>query len=155
MATRCAPRIKARQIRLLRTYRGAARADSVGGEMSTIRIETDGTSDLARVYLWLTRHRGQAIELDRTKRLVFGVPISGARAVIVAVSLQDDRRPGAQLGGVMRAISSRVDSDPVRLGFEGRLPGGLTPDEAGGVSTRVLQTISDQVPFDDLVENVA
>ena len=77
--------------------------------MSTIRIETDGTSDLARVYLWLTRHRGQAVELDRNKRLVFGVPITGARAVIVAVSLQDDRRPGTQLGGVMRAISSRIE----------------------------------------------
>ena len=123
--------------------------------MSTIRIETDGTSDLARVYLWLTRHRGQAIELDRTKRLVFGVPISGARAVIVAVSLQDDRRPGAQLGGVMRAISSRVDTDPVRLVFEGRSPGGLTPSEAERVATRILDAISHQIASDDLVENVA
>jgi len=123
--------------------------------MSTIRIETDGTSDLARVYLWLTRHRGQAIELDRTKRLVFGVPISGARAVIVAVSLQDDRRPGAQLGGVMRAISSRVDSDPVRLVFEGRSPGGLTPSEAERVGTRILDAISHQIASDDIVENVA
>ena len=123
--------------------------------MSTIRIETDGTSDLARVYLWLTRHRGQAIELDRTKRLVFGVPISGARAVIVAVSLQDDRRPGAQLGGVMRAISSRVDSDPVRLVFEGRSPGGLTPSEAERVGTRILDAISYQIASDDIVENVA
>ena len=123
--------------------------------MSTIRIETDGTSDLARVYLWLTRHRGQAIELDRTKRLVFGVPISGARAVIVAVSLQDDRRPGAQLGGVMRAISSRVDTDPVRLVFEGRSPGGLTPSEAERVGTRILDAISHQIASDDIVENVA
>ena len=123
--------------------------------MSTIRIETDGSSDLARVYLWLTRHRGQAIELDRTKRLVFGVPISGARAVIVAVSLQDDRRPGTQLGGVMRAISSRVDTDPVRLVFEGRSPGGLTPSEAERVATRILDAISHQIASDDLVENVA
>ena len=123
--------------------------------MSTIRIETDGSSDLARVYLWLTRHRGQAIELDRTKRLVFGVPISGARAVIVAVSLQDDRRPGTQLGGVMRAISSRVDTDPVRLVFEGRSPGGLTPSEAERVATRILDAISHQIAADDVVENVA
>jgi len=123
--------------------------------MSTIRIETDGTSDLASVYLWLTRHRGQAVDLDRTKRLVFGVPISGARAVIVAVSLQDDRRPGTQLGGVMRAISSRVDTEPVRLVFEGRSPGGLMPDEAEGVATRILQTISEQIASDGLVENVA
>src|SRR3989440_11725293 len=155
MATRCAPRIKARQIRLLRTYRGAARADRVGGEMSTIRIETDGTSDLARVYLWLTRHRGQAIELDRTKRLVFGVPISGARAVIVAVSLQDDRRPGAQLGGVMRAISSRVDSDPVRLVVEGRSAGGLTPSEAERGGTPIRGATPHPIASDDVVYHCA
>src|SRR3989442_14991785 len=123
--------------------------------MSTIRIETDGTSDLARVYLWLTRHRGQAVELDRNKRLVFGVPISGARAVIVAVSLQDDRRPGTQLGGVMRAISSRIDTEPVRLVFEGRAPGGLAPAKAERGATRVLQAISPQDASDDLVENLA
>src|SRR5207237_10338047 len=105
--------------------------------MSTIRIETYGTSDLARVYLWLTRHRGQAVELDRNKRLVFAVPISGARAVIVAVSLQDDRRRGTHLGGVMRAISSRIDTAPVRLVFEGRSPGAHTPDDAGGAATRL------------------
>src|SRR2546427_9748059 len=99
--------------------------------MSTIRIETDGTSDLARVYLWLTRHRGQAVELDRNKRLVFGVPISGARAVIVAVSLQDDRRPGTQLGGVMRPSSSRIAPEAGRLVLGGRSPGGRTPAAAG------------------------
>src|SRR2546427_11203191 len=100
--------------------------------MSTIRIETDGTSDLARVYLWLTRHRGQAVELDRNKRLVFGVPISGPRAVIVAVSPQDDRRPGTQLGGVMRAISSRIDTEPGRLLVQGRAAGGDSPHGACG-----------------------
>src|SRR2546425_12456493 len=119
--------------------------------MSTIRIETDGRSDLSRVYLWLTRHRGQAIELDRTKRLVFGVPISGARAVIVAVSLQDDRRPGTQLGGVMRAISSRIDTEPVRLGVEGRAPGRPTPAEAAGAAARIPPTISEQSAADRAV----
>lgn len=123
--------------------------------MSTIRIETDGTSDLARVSLWLTRHRGQAIELDHAKRVVFGVPISGARAVIVAVSLLDERRPEAQLGGVMRAISSRIDTEPVRLVFEGRSPGGLTPIEAESVASRILESISQQIASDDLAENVA
>src|SRR5437870_7319814 len=110
--------------------------------MSTIRIETDGTSDLARVYLWLTRHRGQAIELDRSKRLVFGVPISGARAVIVAVVLQDDGKPGTQIGGVLRAISSRVDTEPVRLVFEGRSPAGLSPAAAEAGGARVLEPVS-------------
>src|SRR3989442_14179567 len=114
--------------------------------MSTIRIGTDGTSDLALVYLWLTRHRGQAVELDRNKRLVFGVPISGARAVIVAVALQDDRRPGTQLGGVMRAISSRIDTEPVRLVLEGRSPAGLAPAEAERDVLKVLPAISPHMP---------
>src|SRR5438477_11698863 len=123
--------------------------------MSTIRIETDGTSDLARVYLWLTRHRGQAIELDRSKRLVFGVPISGARAVIVAVVLQDDSKPGTQIGGVLRAISIRVDTEPVRLVFEGRSPARLSPAAAQAAATRVLEASSEQSAGDELVENVA
>jgi hypothetical protein len=123
--------------------------------MSTIRIETDGTSDLARVYLWLTRHRGQTIELDRSQRLVFGVPISGARAVIVAVVLQDDHKPGTQIGGVLRAIASRVDTEPVRLVFEGRSPAGLSPAAAEAAATRVLAAISEQIVTDELVENVA
>src|SRR6266550_3536595 len=102
-----------------------------------------------------TRHRGQAIELDHSKRLVFGVPISGARAVIVAVVLQDDLKPGTQIGGVLRAISSRVDTEPVRLVFEGRSPAGLSPAAAEAAATKVLEAISEQIVGDELVENVA
>ena len=81
----------------------------------TIRIETDGASDLSHVYLWFARHRGQVVRLDDTKGLVLGTPISGPRAVIVAAVLQDDRRPEPRLGGVVRALSNRTDSPPVRL----------------------------------------
>lgn len=123
--------------------------------MSAIRIETDGASDLASVYLWLSRHRGQIVEIDRTKRLTFGVPISGARAVIVAVVLQDDGRPGPQLGGVLRAISNRTDAEPVRLVFEGRSPSGLEPAEAQLLAAEIVDRISEQIAADDAVLNVA
>ena len=123
--------------------------------MNAIRIETDGASDLASVYLWLSRHRGQIVEIDRTKRLTFGVPISGARAVIVAVVLQDDGRPGPQFGGVLRAISNRTAAEPVRLVFEGRSPAGLEPAEAQLLAAEIIDRISEQIAADDAVLNVA
>ena len=121
----------------------------------TIRIETDGSSDLSRVYLWLTRHRGQTIDLDGNRRIALGVPISGARAVIVAAVLQDDRRPRPQLGGVLRALSNRTEAEPVRLVFEGRSPGGLPRDEAELVATQVLERINEHIAADELEARVA
>lgn len=123
--------------------------------MSTIRIETDGTSDLARVYLWLARHRGQVVELDDYRRLTLGVPISGARAVIVAAVLRDDRRPQTQLGGVVRAMSNRIAAEPVRLVFDGRALGSLPRGEAEAEATEVLRRISDLVAEDEFVAEVA
>lgn len=123
--------------------------------MSTIRIETDGTSDLARVYLWLTRHRGQVVELDTTRRLVLGVPISGARAVIVAAVLQDDSRPQAQLGGVLRAVSNRTAAEPVRWVFDGRALGGLPRGEAEVEAAAILEKMTELVAEDERVAEVA
>ena len=123
--------------------------------MGTIRIETDGSSDLARVYLWLTRHRGQMVDLDGHRRITLGVPISGARAVIVAAVLQDDRRPKPQLGGVLRALSNRTGAEPVRLIFEGRSPGGLARDEAEVVAAQVLERINEHIAADELEARVA
>jgi hypothetical protein len=123
--------------------------------MGTIRIETDGSSDLARVYMWLTRHRGQIVDLDVNRRIALGVPISGARAVIVAAVLQDDRTPGPQLGGVLRALSNRTEAEPVRLVFEGRSPGGLGRDEAEVVAAQVLERINEQIAADELEARVA
>lgn len=108
----------------------------------TIRVETDGANNLDRVLLWLSQHRGQIVDLDDTKRIALGVPISGARAVIVAAVLQDDGRPGPQLGGVLRAISNRSATEPVRLVFDGRSSGGLSPAEAEALATLVLDRIS-------------
>jgi hypothetical protein len=123
--------------------------------MGTIRIETDGSSDLARVYMWLTRHRGQIVDLDVNRRITLGVPISGARAVIVAAVLQDDRKPGPQLGGVLRALSNRTEAEPVRLVFEGRWPGGLGRDEAALVAAEVLERIKEQIAADEREARVA
>lgn len=121
----------------------------------TIKVEADGANDLDHVLLWLSQHRGQIVELDDTKRLALGVPISGARAVIVAAVLQDDSRPGPQLGGVLRALSNRSVAEPVRLVFEGRSAGGLTPAEAEAVATQVLDRISELVADDGLAAEVA
>lgn len=123
--------------------------------MSTIRIETDGASDLSSVYMWLSKHRGQIVNLDRDRRLTFGVPISGARAVIVAVLLQDDGHPGPQLGGVVRAVSGPIAGQPVRLVFEGRSPGGLEHDQAHAIASAVLAQIAEQIAADEAIAEVA
>ena len=121
----------------------------------TVRVEADGANDLDRVLLWLSQHRGQTVVLDDTRRLALGVPISGARAVIVAAVLQDDGRPGPQLGGVLRAISNRSAAEPARLVFDGRSSGGLTTAEAEALATMVLDRISELVGDDDRIAEVA
>ena len=123
--------------------------------MNTIRTEAEGTNDLNHVSQWLSRHRGQTVELDRTKQLEFVVPISAACAVLVAVTLQADGAPAPQLGGVVRAISNRTEGEPVRLVFEGRSPAHLSREEALSVATELLGAISELVGDDDLVAEVA
>jgi hypothetical protein len=123
--------------------------------MNPIRVEADGTTDLARVYLWLSRHRGQVVQLDRGRRLAFGVPISGARAVIAAVVLHDDEHPGTQLGGMVRALANRTNAGPVRLVFEGRSPAQVSGEDARAHATRLLDEISTMVADDEPVAHVA
>jgi hypothetical protein len=120
-----------------------------------IRIETAGTTDLTRVNDWLSRHRGQTVELDRTKRLEFGVPVTAARAVLVAVTLQDGDGHTPQIGGVMRAIASRVDGDPVRLVFEGRWPAQLPGEQAESEALRMLGAISELMTEVEPISQVA
>jgi hypothetical protein len=129
------------QIRFLKTYREDPGTSRFGDAM-TIRIETDGATDLAGMTLWLAQHRGEMVRIDETRRLLLGAPITGARAVIVAAVLQDDDHPGPQIGGVVRALANRADADPVRLVFEGRSPAGLSREEAEGIAAEILETIS-------------
>ena len=121
----------------------------------TIRIETDGANDLGETMSWLARHRGEVVRLDGTKRLVLGNPISGARAVIIAAVLQDDGHPGPQLGGVVRALSNRTETEPVRLVFEGRSLAGLPRDEAEAIATKILERISGLVADSEEMAEVA
>lgn len=121
----------------------------------TIRIETDGASDLDRVHMWLTRHRGEVLSLDGSRRLALGTPISGARAVIISAVVQDDAHPGPQLGGVVRALSNRSDFEPVRLVFEGRSPAGLPREDAEAIATAILERIAWLVVDDQPVAEVA
>jgi hypothetical protein len=123
--------------------------------MGTIRIETEGSVDLARVYSWMTRHRGQVVALDETRRLALGVPITGARSVLVAAVVQDETRPGPELGGVVRALSNRTDAEPTKLVFEGRSSGALTRDEAEAIATGVLRRISGLVVDEGSLAEVA
>ncbi|SRR5712692_557986 len=123
--------------------------------MSTIRIEADGAGDLSQVYQWFTQHRGGIVELDRGRRLTLGIPISGARAVLVAVTLQDERSPGPELGGVVRAISNRTNLEPVRLVFQARSPNGVARDEAEALATEILFAVAKLMIPVDLVDRVA
>jgi len=120
-----------------------------------IRIEVEGPSDLPRMQDWLSRHRGQTLELDRARQLEFGVPISAARAVLVAVTLQDGDPTTTQLGGVVRAIANRSLAEPVRLVFEGRSPAHLQPEDAETAASELLDTISRLVVEDEPVAEVA
>src|SRR5437762_10711107 len=117
-----------------------------------IRIEIDGPGDLRLMQDWLSRHRGQTLDLDRMRQLEFGVPISAARAVLVAVTLQDGERGATQLGGVVRAIASRSESQPVRLVFEGRSPSYLEPWYAATAASELLEAISRLVGQDEQSE---
>src|SRR5919109_4995047 len=121
----------------------------------TIRIETDGPGDLARITLWLAQHRGKMVQIDDSRRLILGTPITGARAVIVAAVLQDDAHPDPQIGGVVRALANRTDAEPVRLVFEGRSPAGLPRDEAEGIASELLERISSLVVDDRPMAEVA
>src|SRR5438309_11551364 len=111
-------------------------------QMEGIRIEVEGPGDLPRMQEWLSRHRGQTLDLDRTSQLEFGNPISAARAVLVAVTLQDGEGTSTRLGGVVRAIANRTESEPVRLVFEGRSPAHLPPEDAATAASGLLGTIS-------------
>ena len=123
--------------------------------MDAIRTKALGMSDLARAQHWLSRHRGQVVDLDRTRQLQFGVPIKSASAVLVAVTLQGSGDQTPELGGVVRAIANRSNGEPVRLVFEGRSPAHLPPADAESAASKLLLAISELLAEGDAEAEVA
>ena len=70
-------------------------------------------------------------------------------------ALQDGDPSIAQLGGVVRAIANRTESQPVRLVFEGRSPAHLQPADAEAAASQLLGTISRLVTEDETIAEVA
>ena len=116
--------------------------------MGTIRIEADGASEMSRVQRWLTNHRGQVVPLDGDRTMMLGVPISGARAVIIAAVLNNG------VGGVLRALAS-LTGPPIRFVFEIRSRAGLNANEVRVIGAEALDAISRHIAEDDDVSKVA
>lgn len=116
--------------------------------MGAIRIEADGASEMSRVYRWLANHRGQVVALDADKTLTLGVPISGARAVIIAAVLNNG------VGGVLRALAN-ITGPPIRLVFDIRAKAGLDANEVRAIGAEALDAISRQIAEDAAISQVA
>lgn len=116
--------------------------------MGAIRIEADGGSDMSRVYRWLTSHRGQVVPLDTEKTVTLGVPIFGARAVIIAAVLNNG------VGGMLRALAN-LTGPPIRFVFDIRSRAGLDASEVRAIGVEALDAISRQIAEDDVVSQVA
>ena len=116
--------------------------------MDTIRIETDQASGMSHINGWLSRHRNGVVRLDSDRNLTLGVPITGARAVIVAAVLDNG------VGGVLRALSN-FSGRPVRLVFDIRSRGGLEAEAVRRVGAEALDSISCQIGEEDLISRVA
>jgi hypothetical protein len=111
-------------------------------DMGNLRVEADGISNLADVHRWMSDHRGQVVELDGHRRLALGLPISGARAVIVPTLLQDDAHPGPQLRGVLRALVSGDGRAPVKMVFDVASRGAFDHSTVREVGSDVLHSVS-------------
>ena len=116
--------------------------------MDPIRIETDQASGMSQIYGWLSHHRNQVVPLDSDRNVTLGVPITGARAVIVAAVLDNG------VGGVLRALSN-FSGPPVRLVFDIRSRGGLDAGDVRLAGAEALDSISRQIAEEDLVSQVA
>ena len=117
--------------------------------MAGIRIEAAAESDLYRVYLWLNRHRGETVTLEDGQTVLLGAPISGARSVLVAASVANG------LGGVLRALATPDQREPVRMVFDIRSSAGLSPDQVRAIGAGALDSIARQIAEDDLLSQVA
>ena len=122
---------------------------------AAIRMETTATARLAQVQEWFSAHRGETIGLARERRIELGAPISGARAVLVAVTLRSADGRAPDLGGVVRALASRRGDEPALLVFEGRSPAHLPDDDAGSLAAELLEAISGMAAGHELIAEVA
>jgi hypothetical protein len=122
---------------------------------SGIRIEAEAGTDLAHVQKWFSANRGQQISVDGQRRIELGAPISGARAVLVAVTMQTSDASAPELGGVVRALARRSDQEPALLVFEGRSPAHIPDEDARTAAAGVLELISNLAAGHELIAEVA
>ena len=122
---------------------------------SGIRMETEAGTDLAHVHKWFSAHRGQQVSLDRERRIELGTPISGARAVLVAVTMQTADGSAPELGGVVRALAPQHGEERALLVFEGRSPAHIPDEDARNAAAGVLELISNLAAGHDLMAEVA
>ena len=119
---------------------------------TAIRTERSITNDLSRVYMWLSRHRSETLDIHHKGwHLAFGIPMSAARAIICTVSLHGDEGSAPVLGGVLRVISHGADETGSRLVFDGRSPARLDPHVARPVAAEMLGVIAERIATDDLL----
>jgi hypothetical protein len=122
---------------------------------SGIQIQAPSASDLAHVQDWLGAHRGQSIELGGSRSLELGAPITGARAVLVAVTLQSTDWPAPDLGGVVRVLAGPRGDEPALLVFKGRSPAHMPDDEARSLAAKMLEAIAGMAAGHELMAEVA
>lgn len=122
---------------------------------SGIHIEAQAATDLEQVQAWISTHRGQRIALDLERHVELGAPISGARAVLVAVTVQTAESPAPELGGVVRALASRRREEPALLVFKGRSPAHLPDQDARRAAAELLDAISRLAAGHELMAEVA
>jgi hypothetical protein len=123
---------------------------------SGIHAEQPALTSLARICLWLSHHRGTAVELGgRSWRVSLGVPLTAARAAICPIALHMGGDGAALVSGCLRAIATPAITGPARLVFEGRSPNRLTRDEADSAAAEMLSALAERIASDDLLESVA
>ena len=120
-----------------------------------IHIEAQAATDVERVHDWFSAHRGQRIALDPERRVELGTPISGARAVLVAVTVQTAEATAPELGGVVRALAGRRSEEPALLVFEGRSPAHMRDEDARLAAAELLAAISSLAAGRELIAEVA
>ena len=120
-----------------------------------IHIEAQAATDVERVHDWFSAHRGQRIALDPERRIELRTPISGARAVLVAVTVQTAEATAPELGGVVRAVAGRRSEEPALLVFEGRSPAHIPDEDARLAAAELLEAISSLAAGREFMAEVA